>query len=64
MKLLTTNAHQSNMPRYKLIEERLVTVEYEIEAENEDDAKKLQGTILDEIETDNIPYDLVRCDLI
>jgi hypothetical protein len=52
------------MPRYKLIEERLVTVEYEIEAENEDDAKKLQGTILDEIETDNIPYDLVRCDLI
>jgi hypothetical protein len=52
------------MQRYKLIEERLVTVEYEIEAENEDDAKKLQGTILDEIETDNIPYDLVRCDLI
>ena len=52
------------MPKYKVIEERQVTVEYEIEAENEEDAKQLQGTILDETETDNISYDLVSCDLI
>lgn len=50
------------MKTYKVIEDRLVTVEYEIEAESEEDALRLNGTILDETETDNISYELISCE--
>ena len=49
------------MPKYTLKETRLVTVEYDIEAETEDDAKQLNGEILSETETDSIPYEILEC---
>ncbi len=48
--------------KYKVIEKRMLVVEYEIEAETEEKAKQLDGEILDEQETDNYGYDLVSCE--
>jgi hypothetical protein len=50
------------MPKYKVVEERLVTVEYEIEADSKENAESLDGEILDEYEIDNIGYELKSCE--
>ena len=47
--------------KYKVVERRIVVMEYEIEAESEEDASKLNGTFLDETEIDNYAYELVSC---
>lgn len=50
------------MPKYKVVEERLVTVEYEIEADSKENAESLDGEILGEQEVDNIGYELKSCE--
>jgi predicted transcriptional regulator len=48
--------------KYKVIEKRISVIEYEIEAESEDVAKRLEGEIINEQETDNYGYELVSCE--
>ena len=47
------------MPTFKVVEQRMVTIEYEIEAEDVDAAGKLDGDITFEIETGNHTYALL-----
>jgi hypothetical protein len=47
---------------YKLIEHRILVIEYEIEAESEAQARAGNGEILDEIETDNYAFELISCE--
>jgi len=48
--------------KYKVVEKRMIVVEYEIQAASEDDAQALIGDILHEQETDNYAYELVSCE--
>lgn len=48
------------MPTFKVVEKRMVTVEYEIEADSIEDAKALDGNILSE----RYGYELVSCEAI
>ena len=52
------------MPTYKVVEKRMVTVEYEIEADSSESAKVLDGNILGEYEIYNCAHELVSCEAI
>ncbi len=50
------------MPKYRVVEDRISKVEYEIEADTQKDAEARNGNILTQMEIDNYGYELISCE--